>query len=122
MEKEGKICSSSKCAAGQNLQPLENFSKNRANPDELEYHCKKCRADERAEKLKRIGREASAGNGLKRKTLQEPKQRRSSLPDAPVHISDAVTLDAQLLRAVKKSAILEWVRNDLPRLIEEALA
>jgi hypothetical protein len=37
-------------------------------------------------------------------------------------ISEAVTLDAQLLKAVKKSAILDFVKNDLPRMIEEAFA
>jgi hypothetical protein len=35
-------------------------------------------------------------------------------------ISAAVTLDAQLLKVVKKSAILDFVKNDLPRMIEEA--
>jgi hypothetical protein len=37
-------------------------------------------------------------------------------------ISDAVTLDAQLLRAVKKSAILDFIKNELPQMVEKAFA
>ena len=60
------------------------------------------------------------GNGRKKRKVQKPESVRSLSPN-PI-ISDAVTLDAQLLRAVKKSAILDFIKNELPRMVEEAFA
>ena len=47
--------------------------------------------------------------------IPAPRSSRNNLSTIP----DAVTLDAQLLKAVKKSAVMDFVKNDLPKMIEE---
>ena len=63
---------------------------------------------------------ANGGSGSGR-TKRQSRKRGSILPKDPI-ISDAITLDAKLLRAVKKSAVLDFLKNDLPKIVEELLS
>jgi hypothetical protein len=115
MEKETKVCT--KC--GGPPKPISEFNKNAARPDGHESRCRSCTAQAHRDWV--TNRKKSAGgNGRKKRKARGPWPGRSL--SAPTIPSEAVTLDAQLLRAVKKSAILDFVKNDLPRIVEEAFA
>lgn len=117
-----KVCTNPKCPKT-NPQPIGEFNKNAARPDGHESRCRTCTAQAQRDRKIAIQK---AGDGRKKKKVgRNPRPVRSPSPDPPLKegvISEAVTLDAQLLRAVKKSAILDFVKNDLPRMVDEAFA
>lgn len=123
MEKETKVCT--KCGTP---KTISEFNKNAARPDGHESRCRTCTAQAQRDRKASIekssggtGRSRKApGNGRKKRRPRDPWPCRSL--SAPTIPSEAVTLDAQLLKAVKKSAILDFVKNDLPRMIEERFA
>lgn len=117
---KGKECTRKKCKRRGQILPFEEFNKNKATPDGYEYHCKVCKAETARARRKRIEKEPSHGRATKNR---QPLALKRFVPVVPgPAISDAITLDAQLLRAVKKSAILDFVKNDLPKMVEEAFA
>ena len=115
MAKETKVCT--KC--GGPPKPITEFNKNAARPDGHESRCRVCTAQHQRDYVA-MKKKGTDGNGRKKRKVQKPESVRSLSPNPT--ISDAVTLDAQLLRAVKKSAILDFVKNELPRMVEEAFA
>ena len=123
MTEETKSCTNPKCPK-QNPQLIGEFNKNAARPSGRESRCRTCTTQAQRDFVANRKKTLS-GNGKKKRVIQDlgPVRRPSSdpLPKKSV-ISEAVTLDAQLLKAVKKSAILDFVKNDLPRMIEEAFA
>ena len=123
MTEETKSCTNPKCPR-QNPQLIGEFNKNAARPSGRESRCRTCTTQAQRDFVANRKKTLS-GNGKKKRVIQDlgPVRRPSSdpLPKKSV-ISEAVTLDAQLLKAVKKSAILDFVKNDLPRMIEEAFA
>ena len=127
MTEETKVCTNPKCPKT-NPQPIDEFNKNAARPSGRESRCRTCTAQTQRDRKASIekssggtGRSRKApGNGRKKRQPRDPWPGRSlSVPTIP---SEAVTLDAQLLRAVKKSAILDFIKNELPRMVEEAFA
>jgi hypothetical protein len=141
MIEETKACQNPKCPKP-NPQLIGEFNKNAARPTGRESRCRTCTAQAQRDRKIATERASSGGRrhslrlgrayGSERKqrrpkpsTIQKPRSNRLPSPDPPPTksvISEAVTLDAQLLKAVKKSAILDFVKNDLPRMIEEAFA
>jgi hypothetical protein len=122
-----KVCMNPKCGRT-NPQPIDEFNKNAARPSGRESRCRTCTTQTQRDRKASIekssggtGRSRKApGNGRKKRQPRDPGPVRSLSPN-PI-ISDAVTLDAQLLRAVKKSAILDFIKNELPRMVEETFA
>ena len=116
-----KVCMNPKCGRT-NPQPITEFNKNAARPDGHESRCRVCRAQTQRDRVARLAEKEKGGpgNGRRKRQPRDPGPVRSLSPN-PI-ISDAVTLDAQLLRAVKKSAILDFIKNELPRMVEETFA
>jgi hypothetical protein len=128
MTEETKVCTNPKCPKP-NPQPIGEFNKNVARPTGRESRCRTCTAQ--AQRDRKIATEKASSGGRRHKkqrrprpsTVQNPVPNSLSSPDPQAiksAISAAVTFDAQLLKVVKKSAILDFVKNDLPRMIEEA--
>ncbi len=100
-----------KCTRCGQTKDLSEFNKNKSTPDELEYHCRTCKKEEgRIMREKR--RMGAAGNGSR---LKKKRIARSPSP------SQAIEPDVQFL-TLKKSLILDFVKTDLPRIIEERFA
>jgi len=116
-----KVCMNPKCGRT-NPQPITEFNKNAARPDGHESRCRVCTAQTQRDRVARLAEKEKGGpgNGRRKRQPRDPGPVRSLSPN-PI-ISDAVTLDAQLLRAVKKSAILDFIKNELPRMVEETFA
>ena len=115
MAEETKVCT--KC--GGPPKPITEFNKNAARPDGHESRCRVCTAQHQRDYVA-MKKKGTDGNGRKKRQPRDPWPGRSL--SAPTIPSEAVTLDAQLLRAVKKSAILDFIKNELPRMVEEAFA
>jgi len=119
---ETQVCSNPQCPK-QNPQLIGEFNKNAARPSGHKSRCRTCTAQ--AQRDRKVAIQRGAGRKHRPSNIQKPRPNRlpsSDPPSVKSVISEAVTLDAQLLKAVKKSAILDFVKNDLPRMIEEAFA
>ena len=130
MTEQTQTCTNPKCPKP-NPQPIGEFNKNAARPSGHESRCRTCTAQAQRDRKAAIEKAASGrsgkapGNGRRRGQPRSLRSARSHLPESAAnkpYISEAVTLDSQLLRAVKKSAILDFVKNDLPKMVEEAFA
>ena len=130
MIEETQVCMNPKCPKS-NPQPIGEFNKNVARPSGHESRCRTCTAQAQRDRKAAIEKAASGRsgkaprNGRRRGQPRSLRPVRSHLPESAAdkpYISEAVTLDSQLLRAVKKSAILDFVKNDLPKMVEEAFA
>ena len=130
MTEEKKGCTNPRCTQ-QNPQPIGEFNKNAARPSGRESRCRTCTAqaqrDRKAaiEKMYGTGTGRSrknSGNGRRKKQLRDPGPGLALSPSGPTVPPETITIDAQLLRAVKKSAVLDFVKNDLPKMVEEAFA
>lgn len=125
MTQETQVCSNDKCPK-QNPQLIGEFNKNAARPSGRESRCRTCTAQAQRDRKIAIEKQKKQGGPGRRhrlSTIQKPGPYRLPSSNPPPNpFSGAVTLDAQLLKAVKRSAILDFVKNDLPRMIEEAFA
>ena len=131
MTEQTQVCTNPKCPKP-NPQLITEFNKNAARPSGHDSRCRTCTTQAQRDRKAAIEKASTSGTGRSRKTPGNGRRKRqprnprpirlppSGLPSAKSVISEAVTLDAQLLKAVKKSAVLNFVKNDLPRMVEES--
>jgi len=122
----GKKCTRKKCKKYGEILPFDGFSKNRANSDGYEYHCKKCRAECAALRRDKLVKEGSAGKGRRRRQPKGSGPVRLPSPNpSPTSAHsriDAIqsVFDEQL--AIDLKAIKKRVAAEIIHIIQEAFA
>ncbi len=111
---EEKIMATKKCNKCGDEKDLKEFNHNKSVPDGYDRTCRECmKGIAKQIRLKKKQRDIGYGKRIvMEKEIVKPGP----------SISEGITLDAQLLKAVKKSAILDFVKNELPRMVEERFA
>lgn len=95
------------------IKPIADFNRNVAYPSGRESRCRVCTAQAQRDRKASIKKKAHDDNDRKKRQPRNPGPVRS--PNAPSIPSEAVTLDAQLIKAIKRS-----VANEIIKIITEA--
>lgn len=117
MEEKEKMCK--KCGL---VKPITEFNKNSVRPDGHESQCRVCTTQHQRDWVAKK-KKGTDGNSRKKRKTQKPGPTTRVPPPMnpanpiPYRIDDAILLDQQILKAIKKS-----VANQIIRIIEEAFA
>lgn len=102
---EKKMEEKKKCSKCGEMKDFDQFNKNRAVKDGLDNHCSDCKRKYQRKLRERKKKNVQASNGRRKKSIQEDD----------LKIDDAILLDQQILKAIKKS-----VANQIIQIIKES--